>query len=235
VGVIANALATGVAAGLSAVLSAVRFDVPVDPDSGQAQRWVIQELSKPEYRAAQPTWFDRASKAFWDWLQSLKIDGGPGVQAPILIVALIVVIAAVVAAFFIFGAPRLNRRSAMSGTLFGDDDARDATAMRRSAEEAAARSDWVLAIEEIFRSIARGLAERTLVTVSPGTTARDFAVRAGVVLPGYSERLSAAASAFDDVRYLSGEGTEAAYRDAARLELDLRAVRLAGQSMVGTP
>ena len=26
--------------------------------------------SKPEYRAAQPTWFGRAPKAFWDWLQS---------------------------------------------------------------------------------------------------------------------------------------------------------------------
>ena len=226
-GVITDALAAG--------LGAARFDVPVAPDSAQAQRWVIQELSKAEYRAAQPTWFDRASKAFWDWLQSLKIDGVAGAQAPILIVALIVIIAAVVAAFVIFGSPRLNRRSAMSGTLFGDDDTRDAAAIRRSAEDAATRSDWVLAIEEIFRCIARGLAERTLVTVSPGTTARDFAARAGVLLPGFSQRLSAAASAFDEVRYLGGSGTEAAYGDAARLEQDLRTFRLAGQSMVGAP
>ena len=210
---------------IATTLALVRLDVPVTPDSAEAQRWIIQELSKPEYRAAQPTWFDRASKAFWDWLQSLKIDGGPGVQGPILIIALIVVVAALVAAFFIFGAPRLNRRSAGGGALFGDDDARDASAMRRSAEEAAARSDWVLAIEEIFRSVARGLAERTLVTVSPGTTARDFAVRAGTVLPAFSERLSAAASAFDDVRYLSRAGTEAAYRSASALESDLRATR----------
>ena len=123
----------------------------------------------------------------------------------------------------------------MSGTLFGDDDARDAAAIRRSAEDAAARSDWVLAIEEIFRCIARGLAERTLVTVSPGTTARDFAAHAGVLLPGFSQRLSAAASAFDEVRYLGGSGSEAAYGDAARLEQDLRAFRLAGQSMFGAP
>ena len=210
---------------IATTLALVRLDVPVTPDSAEAQRWIIQELSKPEYRAAQPTWFDRASKAFWDWLQSLKIDGGPGVQGPILIIALIVVVAALVAAFFIFGAPRLNRRSAGGGVLFGEDDARDASAMRRSAEEAAARSDWVLAIEEIFRSVARGLAERTLVTVSPGTTARDFAVRAGTVLPAFSERLSAAASAFDDVRYLSRAGTEAAYRSASALESDLRATR----------
>ncbi len=220
---------------VTTVLAGGRVDVPVVPDSGQAQRWVVQELSKPEYRAAQPTWFDRASQAFWDWLQSLKIDGGPGAQGPILIVALVVVVAAVVAAFFIFGAPRLNRRSVVGGTLFGEDDARDAAAMRRSAEEAAARSDWVLAIEEVFRSIARGLAERTLVTVSPGTTARDFAARAGVVLPAFSERLSAAASAFDDVRYLARTGTEATYREAALLERDLRAVRPALSSAVTTP
>ena len=219
---------------IASTLALVRLDVPVVPDSAEAQRWIIQELSKPEYRAAQPTWFDRASKAFWDWLQSLKIDGGPGVQGPILIVALVVVVAALVAAFFIFGAPRLNRRSTAGGTLFGDDDARDASAMRRSAEDAAARSDWVLAIEEIFRSIARGLAERTLVTVFPGTTARDFAVRAGMVLPAFSERLSAAASAFDDVRYLSRAGTEAAYRSATALESDLRAARPAVSSAVTT-
>ena len=216
-------------------LALVRLDVPVNPDSAEAKQWIIQELSKPEYRAAQPTWFDRASKAFWDWLQSLKIDGGPGVQGPILIIALIVVVAALVAAFFIFGAPRLNRRSAGGSSLFGDDDARDAAAMRRSAEDAAGRSDWVLAIEEIFRSIARGLAERTLVTVSPGTTARDFAVRAGTVLPAFSARLSAAASAFDDVRYLSREGTEVVYRSVLALESDLRATRPALLSAVATP
>ncbi len=217
------------------VIVTLLADVPVDPDSAEAQRWVIQELSKPEYRAAQPTWFDRASKAFLDWLQSLKIDSGPGVQGPILILALIVIVAALVAAFFIFGAPRLNRRSAASGILFGDNDARDAAAMRRAAEDAAGRSDWVLAIEEIFRSIARGLAERTLVTVSPGTTARGFAARAGIVLPGFAERLSTAASAFDDVRYLGREGTESVYSDAARLEKDLRALRPAEQSTVGAP
>ena len=220
---------------ITTTFALVRFDVPVNPDSAEAQRWIIQELSKPEYRAAQPTWFDRASKAFWDWLQSLKIDGGPGAQGPILIVALIVVIAALVAAFFIFGAPRLNRRSAGDSALFGDDDVRDAAAMRQSADEAADRSDWVLAIEEIFRSIARGLAERTLVTVSPGVTARDFAVRAGTVLPAFSERLSAAASAFDDVRYLSREGTEAAYRSAMALESDLRRARPALSPTAPTP
>lgn len=217
---------------IATVLASVRLDVPVEPDATEAQRLVIQELSKAEYRAATPTWFDRAAKAFWDWLSSLRIGDGAGVQGPILVIAAIVIIAALVAAFLIFGMPRLNRRSTASGALFGHDDARDAAAMRRSAEDAAAGSNWILAIEEIFRSIARGLAERTLVTVTPGTTARGFAVRAGAVFPGFSERLTAAASAFDDVRYLNREGTEAAYRVAAALERDIRAARAALPSLV---
>ncbi len=220
---------------IATAVALLRSQVPVDPDAAEAQRWIIQELSKPEYRAAQPTWFDRASKAFWDWLRSLKIDGSGALQGPILIVALIVVVAAVVAAFVIFGAPRLNRRSAVSGVLFGHDDARDAAAMRCSAESAAAAAEWVLAIEEIFRSIARGLAERTLLTVTPGTTAREFAARAGAVLPGFSSRLAAAASAFDDVRYLGRDGTETAYRAIADLERDVRAARPAGHPLVAAP
>lgn len=201
------------------------LDIPVQPDAGQAQRWMIDELSKPEYRAAQPTWFDRASQAFWNWLQSLRIGEAGAAQGPLILVAAILVTAALIAAFLIFGAPRLNRRSAVSGGLFGEHDERDAAAMRLAAEQAASRGDWVVAIEEIFRSIARGLAERTILTVTPGTTARDFATRAGVVMPPFAERLADAASAFDDVRYLDRDGTERAYRDSVALESDLRTAR----------
>ena len=49
--------------------------VPVDPDADQARRWIVAELSKPEYQAAQPTLFDRVSAAFWDWLTSLDLSG----------------------------------------------------------------------------------------------------------------------------------------------------------------
>lgn len=205
--------------------------VPVVPDAGEARRWIIDELSKSEYRAAQPTWFDRASQSFWDWLQSLRIGDGPAAQGPILLVGAVVVLGALITAFFIFGAPRLNRRSSVGGALFGEDDERDAAAMRRSAEQAASRGDWVAAIEEIFRSIARGLAERTILSVTPGTTAHAFAERAGALLPVFSERLGAAASAFDDVRYLDRDGTEQAYRDLITLERDLRSARVS----VATP
>ncbi len=210
---------------IGAAFAFVSAEIPVNPDAPQGRRWVIDELAKPEFRSAQPTWFDRAAKAVWDWLQSLRIGDGVGVQGPILVVAALVVVACLVAAFVVFGAPRRGSRSTARAGLFGDDDPRDAAAIRRSAEEAASRAQWALAIEESFRAIARGLAERTIISVSPGTTAREFAVRAGAVLPGFSARLGRAASSFDDVRYLGREGTEAAYRSTAELDRELQTAR----------
>lgn len=199
-------------------------DVPVDPGAEEARRWIIAELSKPAYQAAQPTWFDRLSAAFWQWLTSLQFGGG-GAGWPVMLIIIVVVAAAVIAAFLIFGAPRRNRRSAVTGALFGDDDDRSARAIRASADAAAAAGDWTLAIEELFRCIARGLAERTVVTTSPGTTARDFAARAGGAFPGFAVRLGTAASAFDEVRYLGRTGVEETYREVGALEVELRNAR----------
>jgi hypothetical protein len=206
-------------------LSLLPVDVPVDPNADQARQWLIDELAKPEYVAAQPTWFDRVSAAFWDWVQSLNLGSGSALQGPVLVLTVLIIIAAAVAAFVIFGPARRGRRSTISGALFGQDDSRDAAAIRRSAEEAASRGNWAVAIEESFRSIARGLAERTILTVSPGTTAQHFAARAGALLPEFSDRLADAASEFDDVRYRDREGTETAYRSMADLERDLRAAK----------
>ncbi|MET0991913.1 MAG: DUF4129 domain-containing protein [Lacisediminihabitans sp.] len=201
------------------------FDVPVDPDSGQARDWIIAELSRPEYRAAEPTWFDRLSQAFLDWLGSLTVNPSGAFQAPLLFLVGGILIAAAVVAYLIFGPPRLGRRSAVVGTLFGDDDSRDSAAMRRAAADAAAREDYRLAIEEQFRSIARGLAERTVLTVSPGTTAHAFAARAGAAFPALAGRLESAAETFDGVRYLGRPGTLDGYLALTALDAELRTAR----------
>jgi hypothetical protein len=208
-----------------AALSLLAAEVPVDPDADQARRWVVAELSKPEYRAAQPTLFDRVSAAFWDWLTSLDLSGAGLARGPLLVAGAVLLVAAIVAAYLIFGAPRLNRRSRMSGALFGVDDDRDAAAMRSAAESAAERGDWSLAISEMFRALARGLAERTIVGPSPGMTAHTFAADAGQAFPQQAGRLQVAAAAFDEVRYLDRPGTEDAYRQVAGLEHELGATR----------
>ena len=45
--------------------------VPVEPDAGTARRWLLEELAKPAYAAAQPSPFDRAAQAFLTWFTGL--------------------------------------------------------------------------------------------------------------------------------------------------------------------
>jgi hypothetical protein len=208
------------------------FDVPVDPDAPQARDWVLDELSKQPYQAAKPTLLDLIAQQIlgWfgdiiDWLTSSgdQSEGGAGSLGFLAI--LIPVAILVVLAFLIYGVPRLNRRSKVTGALFGDDEQRDAAAMRRAAERAAASGDFTTAVTELFRALARGLAERTLVTTHPGTTAGEFARRASGVFPEAREPLASAALDFDAVRYLDHDGTREQWDAMVALERRLRLAR----------
>ncbi|CAN5248341.1 hypothetical protein BH11ACT3_BH11ACT3_25390 [soil metagenome] len=200
------------------------FDPPVDPDKPAAHDLLATELAKSPYQDAS-NFLQQLIKNFTDWLDSLKVDGSGPPSVLLLFVVAAVVAAALVAAFFLFGLPRLNRRSTVTGSLFGDDDARDAAAMRRDAERAAATGDYATAIAELFRSIARGLAERTVVSSSPGTTAREFARQAGAVFPESQSALQSAAISFDSVRYLDAAGTAEQWTALVALEKTLRSAR----------
>lgn len=210
------------------------FDVPVDPDRPEARRLLEEELAKAEYLRAKPNWFDQLVGDIIDWFLHLgdgASNGGgpPGIG---LLVGLVVIVALVVISFLVFGLPRINRRSAVTGSLFGEDDARTAAQMRLAAEAAASAGDYTTAIAEMFRSIARGLAERTVLSTSPGTTAHDFATRAGGAFPARADALAEASAAFDGVRYLGLEGTAEHYRDVARLEGQSRAAKPAALEAV---
>ena len=214
----------------------VPIDVPVDPDAPEAQRWLIEELAKSPYQSAKPSPFDQLVKQIADWINSL-IDGLGSVQIPgagnvLNLIILLGVIAVLVVAFLIFGLPRLNRRAAATGELFGEDDVRDAASLRRDAERAAATGDYTTAIEELFRALARALDERTLVTFFPGSTARDVAVRAGAVFPDAADRLLESARGFDGVRYLNATGTVEQWQRLGELERELRTARPAREELV---
>ena len=204
--------------------------VPVEPDAPEAREWLIGELAKPEYEAARPNWFDTAAEALWDWITSLFEGGFGGPPVLTLVILGVLVVVGVVLAFVLFGAPKLNRRSSALGAVFGENDVRDPAELRRSAEGAAARGDWTVAIEEMFRAIARGLAERAVLTASPGTTAHDLAERAGAAFPAFAGRLRGAARVFDEVRYLGAPGTEGGFDTVAALERELRAARPASEA-----
>ncbi|SFR86631.1 protein of unknown function [Agromyces sp. CF514] len=202
----------------------VRAD-PLDPDADEARRWVLDELSKPRYRAAEPNALDRFAQAVRDWFADLLNGAG---AVPGEVVALIVVLVALVlvlVGLLVFGLPRLRRRRRSVGAPAFEGDLRDAATIRRAAEAAARALDWPLAIEERFRAIVRELVERELVHVHPGTTAHAVADAAARPFPELRVELSAAADAFDRVRYLGDAGDATASERMTALDARLRSAR----------
>jgi hypothetical protein len=194
-----------------------RAGIPVDPDAPHARQWLVDELAKPEYQAARPTWFDLVTKAIRDWLGSLRLPDVAGTGSVFLIVAIVIAIALVATAFLVFGVPRLSRR-ARSGAVLDADDGRSADDLRAAAQAAARAGSWSEAVLERFRAITLGLRERTVVSIMPGTTAHEVAERAAPVFPEHADALRAAASAFDGVRYLGHAGTSVDYEQLSRLD-----------------
>jgi hypothetical protein len=200
----------------------------VDPDAPEARRWLVEELSKPKYHppAETPSWLQEWIRSIREWFDNL-FNGisQPGGSPVWLVILLVIVAALIVVAFLIFGVPRLNRRSRERGELFGEDDERDSQTLRRAAERAAEAGDFATAIAELFRALARGLSERTIVTTSPGTTAHGFARVAAVAFPDAALRLASAADDFDRVRYLGAPGTAEQWAALSALERELRSAR----------
>jgi Domain of unknown function (DUF4129) len=203
-------------------VSAIALDPPVTPGGPTAQAWILEELAKNEYAPSRPTWFDQVATAIRNWLDGLttpSIGGIPGL-GPLIVVLVIVIV--LVVAFLIFGLPRLNRRSRVSGELFGEDDQRTAAQILAAARAAAATDNYSLAVIEGMRASARMLAERTLLTMYPGTTAHSFSRQAAALFTDRTQQLEQTATVFDRVRYLEVPGTESEWHDAERLAVDLR-------------
>ncbi|WP_395639265.1 DUF4129 domain-containing protein [Pseudolysinimonas sp.] len=210
----------------------MRHDVPVGPDDEEARRWLEEELGRGDEVYTEPEtpqWL----QDLLDWLRDLL--GSSDVEVPTtgadtggtvgIILAVVLVVAALVVAFAIFGLPRLRRRSAVTGELFGEDDDRSSREIRSAAQQAADAGDFTAAVVEVFRSLARDLAERGIVIAFPGTTAREFGRSAGEVFPAAAERLQDAAQVFDGVRYLGRTGTEEQWQRMSALTAELRAAK----------
>ena len=190
----------------------------LDPDAEEARRLLLEELADPRYRAAEPSWFDRAVQAVRDWFSSLTVPtDGPAVPIA-AVIGLLVVVALVVTALLIAGRPSLRRRSALRGSVLAADDGRSSADLRALAEAAAARGDWSEAVIERFRALVRSLDERTLVRASPGTTAHGFARRAEAVFPRSAADLRRTADDFDGVRYLDRPGGPEEYSRVRALD-----------------
>lgn len=188
---------------------------PASPPPGRddARELLDQELQRGEYQQAEPAWFDMVGQAIVDFFERLLNPEGTGqLGAGGVIVVVLLIAALIVTAFMVWGRPRAVRRSSQSaGDLFGEAEQRSARELRRAAETAARAARYDEAIVLRVRALARDLAARGIVMLPPGATVQAFARRAGMPFPAFTAKLDAAADAFDDVRYLRGPGSEAAY------------------------
>ncbi|WP_051814596.1 DUF4129 domain-containing protein [Streptomyces iakyrus] len=213
---------TLLSAGDTSLLSPVRsadeppLTIPRDPAREAARR----ELSKRMYHENDPSLFQRALDAFWDWLGKLlnaASTATPGGTLGLIVVVL-AVIAVLAALWWRLGTPR--RQPTSSATLF-DDRPRSAADHRATAEAHAAQGHWNQAVQERMRALVRALEERALLDVRPGRTADEAAAEAGRALPAHTDRLRTAARDFDDVTYGGRSATEQSYHRIAELDRDL--------------
>ncbi|MBB4714804.1 hypothetical protein BJ965_004686 [Streptomyces luteogriseus] len=213
---------TLLSAGDTSLLSPARsadeppLTIPRDPAREAARR----ELSKRMYHDNDPSLFQRALDAFWDWLGKLfnaasTATPGGALGLIVIILAVIVVLAAL---WWRLGTPR--RQPTSSATLF-DDRPRSAAEHRAAAEAHAAQGHWNQAVQERMRALVRALEERALLDVRPGRTADEAAAEAGRALPAHTDRLRIAARDFDDVTYGGRSATEQSYHRIADLDREL--------------
>jgi hypothetical protein len=194
--------------------------LPRDPAREAARR----ELSKGMYHENDPSWYERAMDAFWDWLDRLfgaASNATPG-GALGLAVLVLAVLALLGALWWRLGTP--HRTPTSSAVLF-DDRPRSAAEHRAAAEAQATQGHWNQAVQERMRAVVRSLEERALLDARPGRTADEAAAEAGRALPAHADRLHAAARDFDDVTYGGRSAAEGTYRRLADLDADLERTR----------
>lgn len=196
------------------VLRALAGGVPVDPDRETAHRWLLEELTRPEYSQS-PSLLERLLTWFGGLFDGLPaFDGG---RPPLAILLVLVVVVVALVAWRVTGPVRVARRPRRSVTVL-DDDSRTSTELRAAADAAAARGDWAAAVLDRFRAVVRGLEERVVLDERPGRTAQEAASAAAARLPSVAGSLHDGARRFDDVCY--GTLPAGPQDDAAMRELD---------------
>ncbi|WP_155054054.1 DUF4129 domain-containing protein [Streptomyces blattellae] len=209
-------LRAGDASALSRSADEPPLTIPREPARDAAR----SELSKGRYHENDPSLFQRALNAFWDWVDELFGTASAATPGGTLglVVVILVVLAALGALWWRLGTPR---RTAVSPAALFDGRPRSAAEHRAAAEAHAVQGHWDQAVQERMRAIVRALEERALLDVRPGRTADEAAAEAGRALPATADRLHAAARDFDDVTYGGRAATEQSYRRSAELDRDL--------------
>lgn len=200
-------------------MSALTYEAPIDPDADTARRWLEDELSKDIYREDHSDWLQRV----FDWIakQFERLDRSTeeltvGSISGSIIAGVLFAILIAVLLYLVLGPLRRSRRASASASVFDDDD-RSASAMQASAEAAAERGDWDLAVLERFRGMVRRAENRGLVAVVPGMTAYEFVTAAAVPMSHLADDLLWSGDLFDGIRYGHASGSREAYERVGKL------------------
>ena len=199
----------------------IRLDIdPYVPDGDEARHLAEQELQNPRYADAKPTWFDYLAEDVADFIAGLfSPDTGQQVGNVALVIVTVVIVAALITVLILWGRPRGSRRvRRLESDLLGERDRRTAAQLRADAERSAREGDWDAATVLRFRALARSLLERDIIDPAPGATAHAIAREAAVAFGAQRADLTAAASAFDDVRYLRRPASEQSYLALAEID-----------------
>lgn len=193
---------------------------PYAPDGDEARRWAEQELQNQRYADAKPTWFDYLAEDVAEFIGNLfSPDTGQQAGNVALIIVTVVIVAALITVLILWGRPRGSRRVKRKGTdLLGARDDRTAAQLRSDAARSARDGDWDAATVLRFRALARSMLERDVIDPAPGATAQSIAREVALVFDAQRVELTAAAGAFDDVRYLRHPASEQSYRALAETD-----------------
>jgi hypothetical protein len=183
------------------------------------------ELSRRQYREAQPPWTERLITWLWDKLNELLArasDNVPGGGLGLLVLVLLVglLIAVVVVRL------RPSTRRTQPPLLFGGGAELSAAGHRELAERAAARGDYAEAVRERLRAVVRELEGRGVVEPRPGRTADEVAVEAGRVVPSLAQPLQDGARLFDEVWYGGRSADSSTYAVLVALDERVREARV---------
>ncbi|MBB6403901.1 DUF4129 domain-containing protein [Arthrobacter sp. AZCC_0090] len=209
------------------------FEPPVDPDREEAQRWAVEELSKPKYASAKPSWIEELWNQFVEWLRSLNGDSFSAPNMAVPVIGALAVVLIVVAVIVV--RPRLNARKKKSAEVFDDASSENAEAFRARASAAAGRGDWETAVVEQFRAVVRSAEDRAIIDAQAGRTADEAAAQLGRVFTAASSRLEHAARLFDGVKYGKAAATSSDHAVVLALDTELSATKpdFAGQAVAG--
>lgn len=191
----------------------------LDPEREPARQLLLDELARPEYAAAQPTWWDMLMMAIGQFIMSFLAGITPGDTTWLTVVIIVVVAVLIIIGLLIWGLPRSRRRLYEPPTsLFDADDRRSVEELRRDADAHERAGRFSEAVLDRFRALARALDDRTAIVLQPGTTAPAIGRRAAEAFPAEAANLHMAANLFDRVRYLDASATAVDARALAALD-----------------